>query len=189
LRAQLDPREWELLQRYGQRGGRRPLSDPEPTGRVSLSSCGLSNNEINRCLTRLRAIFAFANDVYDLSLKDPTRRRFLPRSDPPCTWLRPDQFQALIDAAAELDASPARGAYAHRGRTSAILVLGLAGPRVAELCGARWRDVWPTATGSKRDRNSVRNRLLAPSSRAPTRCSSSAAIDPCHPRPADGAGP
>jgi integrase len=207
LAEQLDPREWELVQRYGQRGGRRPVTGAGTGGRISLSSRGLSNNEINRCLTRLRSIFAFANDTHDLSLKDPTRHRFLPRSDPPRAWLRPDQFQALLDAAAELDARPARGEYAH-GRRSAVFVLGLAGPRVSEFANARWRDfrasegvlhipesktsagerdielhqevlralserserlaprpadfIWSTATGTKRDRNSVRNRLLAP---------------------------
>ncbi len=208
LAEQLDAREWELLQRYGQRGGRRPIGEPGPGGRISLSSRGLSNNEINRCLTRLRSIFEFANDLYDLALKDPTRRRLLPQTDPSRAWLRPDQFQALIDAATELDASPARGEYAGHSRLSAVLVLGLAGPRVSEFSNARWRDfrgsegvlripesktsagerdielhqvvlralserfgqlrpalsdfIWGTAAGTKRDRNNVRNRLLAP---------------------------
>lgn len=208
LGEQLDPREWQLLQRYGQRGGRRPVDEAGAGRRISLSSRGLSNNEINRCLTRLRSIVAFANDTYELSLRDPTRHRFLPRVDPPRAWLRPDQFEALLDAAAELDASPARRDYAAHGRLSAVLVLGLAGPRVSEFANARWRDfrgsegvlhipesktsagerdielhrvvlralterharlapepsdfIWPTAAGSKRDRNNVRNRLLAP---------------------------
>jgi integrase len=208
LAEQLDQREWELLQRYGQRGGRRVVDEGGAGRRISLSSRGLSNNEINRCLTRLRSIVAFANDTYELSLRDPTRHRFLPRVDPPRAWLRPDQFQALLDAAAELDASPARREYAGHGRRSAVLVLGLAGPRVSEFASARWRDfrgsegvlhvpesktsagerdielhqvvlealadrhklvspkpsdfIWPTAAGTKRDRNNVRNRLLAP---------------------------
>lgn len=208
LAGQLDSHEWELLRRYGQRGGRRPLTDPEASGRISLSSRGLSNNEINRCLARLRDIVMFANDTYDLELRDPTKRRSLPRSDPPRTWLRPDQFQALLDAAAELDANPAREQYANHGRLSAVVVLGLAGPRVSELCASRWRDlhaseevlhipesktsagerdielhrlvqrvlterrdqisprpedfIWASAAGTRRDRNNIRNRLLAP---------------------------
>ena len=140
LAEQLDPREWELLQRYGQRGGRRAVDEAAVGRRISLSSRGLSNNEINRCLSRLRSIVAFANDTYELSLRDPTKHRFLPRTDPPRAWLRPDQFQALLDAAAELDARPARGEYAAHGRLSAVLVLGLAGPRASEFCNARWRD-------------------------------------------------
>jgi integrase len=143
LAQQLDPSEWELLERYGQRGGRRPLGDPEATGRISLSSRGLSNNEINRCLARLRDIIAFANDTYELALRDPTRRRLLPRCDPPRPWLRPDQFQALLDAASELDSYPAGDRYANHGRLSAVIVLGLAGPRVSEFCNARWRDFHP----------------------------------------------
>lgn len=208
LARQLDPREWELLQRYGQRGGRRRLGDHGATGRISLSSRGLCNNEINRCLARLRDIIACANDAYDLALRDPTRKRRLPRRDPPRPWLRPDQFQALLDAATGLDAAPASDRYANHGRLSAVVVLGLAGLRVSELCAARWRDfhpsegilhvpdsktaagerdielhrlvlrvltqrrdrldprpgdfIWATAAGTRRDRNNVRNRLLAP---------------------------
>lgn len=207
LAEQLDPREWELLYRYGLQGGRYSLSDPNATGRIAISTRGLSNNEINRCLTRLRSMFEFVNDTYDLALRDPTRRRMLPRTDPPREWLRPDQFQALLDAAAELDANPVGERYATHGRYSAIVVLGLAGPRVSEFCAARWQDfhssegvlriahsktsagerdielhglvlrvlsdryeqlspeprdfIWPTAAGTERDRNSVRNRLLA----------------------------
>ncbi|HYB31762.1 MAG TPA: site-specific integrase [Solirubrobacteraceae bacterium] len=118
------------------------------------------------------------------------------------------QFQALLDAASELDAPPTGDRYANHGRLSAVVVLGLAGPRVSELCSARWRDfhsseatlhipasktaagerdvelhqfvlrvltdrrdrldprpgefIWATAAGTRRDRNNVRNRLLAP---------------------------
>ena len=48
LAEQVDPREWELLQRYGQRAGRRAVDKRGTGGRISLSSRGLSNNEINR---------------------------------------------------------------------------------------------------------------------------------------------
>jgi hypothetical protein len=50
LKPQLDAEEWRLLCRYGQRGGHHTVLDPSASGLVSLSSRGLSNNEINRCL-------------------------------------------------------------------------------------------------------------------------------------------
>jgi len=228
LRAQLDGPEWELLCGYGQRGGRWPASDPSATGRFSISSRGLSNNEINRCLYRLRDVLTLAEEDYGLELRDPIKRRLMPPDDHNDNWLRPDHLQAIFDAAAELDggtvsrvadhtslrngqarqihshdrASP----YADLGRYEAIAVLALAGPRVSELCHARWSDlrvdglwipkakthagtrtihlhalvrgalearraridpapsapIFATARGGHRDRNSVRNRVLAP---------------------------
>ena len=206
LAAQLDDREWELLWLYGQRGGRASLSDPEAMGRISLSSRGLTNNEINRCLARLRDIVRMANRRHGLGMDDPTAGQSLPRSDPLRDWLHPVQFQATLDVAKVLDAHPARAEYAHHGRSSAVLMLGLCGPRVSEFGGARWRDlsaqglyvpesktsagrrhielpsivrealdtrreqlrpsaedfIWGTARCTRRDRNNVRNRLLAP---------------------------
>jgi integrase len=206
LRQQLDPEEWRLLCRYGQRGGQRMLLDPSASGLISLSSRGLSNNEINRCLARMRDIMRMANRRYKLGLDDPTQGCSLPRSDPSREWLHPVQLQALLDAAQTLDASPAQDAYRNHGRYSAILALALLGPRVSEFSAARWRDlsaeglfipeaktsagrrhlelptivrtalerrraeldprqsdwIWASAAGTKRDRNNVRNRLLAP---------------------------
>ena len=206
LRQQLDPEEWRLLCRYGQRGGQRTVLDPAAGGLISLSSRGLSNNEINRCLARMRDIVRMANRRYKLGLDDPTQGCSLPRRDPSREWLHPVQLQALLDAAQTLDANPAQDAYRHHGRYSAILALGLLGPRVSEFGAARWRDlsaeglfipeaktsagrrhlelptivraaldrrraeldprpaewIWASAAGTKRDRNNVRNRLLAP---------------------------
>jgi integrase len=182
------------------------LLDPSASGLISLSSRGLSNNEINRCLARMRDIMRMANRRYKLGLDDPTQGCSLPRSDPSREWLHPVQLQALLDAAQTLDASPAQDAYRNHGRYSAILALALLGPRVSEFSAARWRDlsaeglfipeaktsagrrhlelptivrtalerrraeldprqsdwIWASAAGTKRDRNNVRNRLLAP---------------------------
>jgi hypothetical protein len=206
LSRDLDQDVWRLLRRYGQRGGRHKIQDPSATGVVSLSSRGLSNNEINRCLARMRDIVRMVNRRYKLGLDDPTEGCSLPRSDPSRDWLHPVQLQALLDAAETLDANPAQNAHAQHGRHSAILALGLLGPRVSEFCAARWRDlsaqglfipaaktsagrrhlelptivraaleqrraeldprpsdwIWASAAGTKRDRNNVRNRLLAP---------------------------
>ena len=206
LRQQLDPEEWRLLCRYGQRGGQRMVLDLSAGGLISLSSRGLSNNEINRCLARMRDIVRMANRRYKLGLDDPTQGCSLPRRDPSRDWLHPVQLQALLDAAQTLDANPAQDAYRNHGRYSAILALALLGPRVSEFSAARWRDlsaeglfipeaktsagrrhlelptivrtalerrrteldprprdwIWASAAGTKRDRNNVRNRLLAP---------------------------
>jgi len=206
VRKQLDAEEWRLLCRYGQRGGHHMVLDPSASGLVSLSSRGLSNNEINRCLARMRDIVRMANRRYKLGIDDPTEGCSLPRGDPSRDWLHPVQMQALLDAAQTLDANPTQDAYAHHGRYSAVLALGLLGPRVSEFCSARWRDlsaqglfipeaktsagrrhlelpaivrtalerrraehdpcpsdfIWASAAGTKRDRNNVRNRLLAP---------------------------
>ncbi len=181
-------------------------STRRPEGSISLSSRGLSNNEINRCLARMRDIVRMANRRYKLGIDDPTQGCSLPRSDPSREWLHPVQLQALLDAAQMLDANPAQEAYAQHGRYSAVLVLGLLGPRVSEFCAAplarplsagtlypRGEDerraqapgaashrprrarcaprrarpgpgdyIWASAAGTKRDRNNVRNRLLAP---------------------------
>jgi integrase len=177
---------------------------------ISLSSRGLSNNEINRCLARLRDIIRLANSNYDLGLPDPTVGRRLPSTEPPRAWLRPHHLRAIFDAAAELD-EEARAEYADLGRHDACVVLALGGPRVSEFSGLRWRDthldtreihiaesktsagerdiymhpsvedalrrrrehldprpddhVFATASGRRRDRNSVRNRLLGPTLR------------------------
>jgi hypothetical protein len=71
LRGLLDSEaEWDLLVRFGQRRGRLPLSQAlgaRDAGRISLSSRGLSNNEINRCLARLRDILELARDEPQLA--------------------------------------------------------------------------------------------------------------------------
>jgi len=133
LARELDEEEWRMLRRYGQRGGRHTVLDPLANGVVSLSSRGLSNNEINRCLARM------ANRRHRLGMDDPTQGCALPRQDPSREWLHPVQLQALLDVAELLDAYPAREQYAHHGRYSAVLTLALLGPRASEFCAAKWR--------------------------------------------------
>lgn len=216
LRAQLDTKEeWELLVRYGQRGGRTPLAQAlrdDDRRRISLSSRGLSNNEINRCLARLRDILDLAREEFGVDIGDPTRRRSVPRTDPPRSWLRPFHLQAVFDAADELDGRRSRGGPDYRllGRKPLVVLLGLGGPRVSEVGAAVWGDahlhqeravlhipeaktsaglrdlrlhplvrnvlaerkeslqprdadpILATARGGRRDRNSIRNRLLNP---------------------------
>jgi len=206
--------EWELLVRYGQRGGRRPLAEalgPHDAGRISLSSRGLSNNEINRCLARLRDILDLAREEFGADLGDPTRRRSLPRTDPPGSWLLPVQLQAVFDAADELDRRWNGGPdYRSLGRRTLVELLGLGGPRVSEIGNGRWQDlhldadspqfriheaktsagrrdlrlhpvvcaslrarraeldpdgqdyIFATAAGGRRDRHSIRTRMLEP---------------------------
>ncbi|MGZ4200684.1 MAG: tyrosine-type recombinase/integrase [Thermoleophilaceae bacterium] len=208
LAQQLDEEEWALLQRYGQRSKDKVDEKGRPIrrGKYSLSSRGLSNNEINRCLTQLASIIAQANETHGLDLRDPTRRARVPADEPPRSVLWPDQFEAVLDAARQLDERQTREEYAGAGRYDAIVVLGLAGPRVTEFGDARYRDlrrgdlhiphaktsegrrdihlhrlvretlyarqerlggrktdyIFATASGTRRDRNNIRNRLLAP---------------------------
>jgi integrase len=137
--ADLDVRELELLSRYGQRGGRFRYADPEATGRISLSTRGLSNAEINRCLSALRGIIARANRAHGLHIPDPTLDLTLPREQHERGWLWPDHLQAMADAARQLDEHGER--YEHNGREAAVWVLGLCGPRVGELCAFTWADL------------------------------------------------
>jgi hypothetical protein len=129
--------EWELLVRYGQRAGRLALAQalgPSASGRISLSSRGLSNNEINRCLSRLRDIIDLAREECGVEIGDPTRKRNLPRTDPPGSWLLPFQLEAVFDAADELDRRRNAGPdYRSLGRRALVELLGLGGPRVSEV--------------------------------------------------------
>jgi integrase len=136
LREALDGQEWLMLMRYGQRGGGRRAADPRATGRFSISTRGLSNNEINRCLSRLRDAMRLAEEDHDLTLRDPTARRRLPAREPDRTWLMPDALEAIFDAARELDGQQpcGRGGRLPIGRYPLVVCLALAGPRVSELC-------------------------------------------------------
>lgn len=140
LRGQLDGHEWELLRRFGMRGGRYRASDPDGRGRFSISSRGLSNNEINRCLSRLRDAIGVAEREYRIVLGDPTEGRRLPADQLDRSWIRPDGLQAIFDAARELDARPPRGGPDYRalGRFDVCVLLALAGPRASETCNADW---------------------------------------------------
>ena len=203
--ADLDALELELLWRYGQQGGRYKLSDPEACGRISLSSRGLSDSQINLCMSRLSSILDRAARKHGLQIPDPTMDLRLRVDAPVRNWIRPQQLEAIARVARALDERSDR--YAHSGREAAIWVLALCGPRVHELCGFDWRDltpgglsvrkskttagvrtiqvpdiarealerhrqrlgnpprdtpIWPTATGARRDRSSIRTRVVGP---------------------------
>jgi integrase len=215
----LEEFEQVLLRRYGQQARRKCDSPDQPdqpeerdqadqprSGRWFLSSKGLSNNEINRCLRRLDDIFRFASRRYGYDFDQPGKGNLLTADKPNRDWLRPHHVQAILDAAEQLDREAAR--YDRLGRREAMATLALAGPRVSELGGIRVRDVdiagrklhipdsktgagerdilmsdfltaalqariarlrlkgedwlFATDTGQRRDRNSVRGRLLHP---------------------------
>ena len=203
--ADLDELELELLRRYGLQGGRYKLSDPEARGRISLSSRGLRDSEINRCLTAISSTVTLANRRHRLGMLDPTFEMRLKTDGPNRNWLWPDHLKSLVRVAREMDEAADR--FDHNGREAAILVLAFCGPRVHEFCGFDWTDlsesglivrksktaagqrviqlpdkarealaihrerlgnpandtpIWPTSSGRRRDRDSVRARLLAP---------------------------
>jgi integrase len=96
----------------------------------------LSNTSINMLITLLGQILQQAVD-YELIDRNPVRvggraARFLKRARPDRTFLEVDEFHALLDAAAELEAE----APANRkglGRRAMIATLGLAGFRIGEM--------------------------------------------------------
>ena len=135
----LDEDEVVLLRRYGQRGGCHKLSDPNARGRISLSSRGLKDSEINRCLSTLRSVVDRANRRHGLHIPDPTLDMRLRGAAPNRNWLWPYHVEALIDAARTMDER--EGRYTHNGREAAIWVLALCGPRVHEFCAFTWRDL------------------------------------------------
>ena len=141
--ADLDELELTLLWRYGQQGGRHKLSDPDARGRISLSSRGLRDAEINRCMSRLSSILDRAARKHGLRIPDPTVDLRLRVDRPARNWLWPHHLEALARVARALDEGSDR--YAYNGREAAIWVLGLCGPRVHELCGFNWHDL--TAAG------------------------------------------
>lgn len=158
MRAELDARatardeprasdvEWTLLMRYGTRGGHWRMRDDRARGRISLGTSGLSNVELNRCLARLRAVIRMANNEYRLSIADPTEGATLPKGKGKSarTWLLPQQFAAVLRAAAVLDARPPEHGgpdYRVLGREAMMLLMGLGAPRVSEVADARWRDL------------------------------------------------
>ncbi|HTU28627.1 MAG TPA: site-specific integrase [Solirubrobacteraceae bacterium] len=137
--ADLDEDEIVLLRRFGQQGGRYKLSDPHARGRISLSSRGLRDSEINRCLSTLRSVVGRANRRHGLQVPDPTLDMRLRGEAPNRNWLWPEHLEALITAARALDER--EGRYAHNGREAAVWVLALCGPRVHEFCAFTWRDL------------------------------------------------
>lgn len=100
----------------------------------------LSNTSINAMITLLGQIMQQAVD-YELIVRNPVRvggrsARFLKRSRPNRTFLEVDEYLALLDAAAELEAD-ARSDLKGLGRRAMIATLGLAGLRIGEMVGLR----------------------------------------------------
>lgn len=100
----------------------------------------LAPQTINRTLDVLQAILALAVEYRHLPSNPAAgrRRRLKAPSKRPVYLDNVHQIQALLDAAAQLDAEPSCRINARR---PAIATLVLAGPRAHELCLLRWRDV------------------------------------------------
>jgi integrase len=100
----------------------------------------LSNTSINAMITLLGQILQQAVD-YELIPRNPVRvggrtSRFLPRAKSSRTFLEIDEFHALLDAAATLDAADT-SYYQGIGRRAMIAALGLGGFRISELLDLR----------------------------------------------------
>jgi integrase len=66
------------------------------------------------------------------------RRRLKRAARRPIHFDSAQQIEALLDAASELDRSPQARTW---GRRATVATLLFAGPRAAELCELRWRDI------------------------------------------------
>lgn len=100
----------------------------------------LSNTSINAMITLLGQILQQAVD-YELIPRNPVRvggrtSRFLPRAKSSRTFLEIDEFHALLDAAATLDAGDS-SYYQGIGRRAMVAALGLGGFRIGELLDLR----------------------------------------------------
>jgi len=101
--------------------------------RAHLLDHGLSGTSVNKCIRLLAQILDVAED-YGLVAGNPARnrRRYAKRAPKAPVWLdRPEQIEALLEAAARLDASPSSRTH---GREAFIAVLLLAGLRIGEAC-------------------------------------------------------
>jgi integrase len=82
----------------------------------------------------LLPFFAYRDAGVDFG--SPCEKQYLVAVQPSRDWLRPDQFEAILDAGYEVEAR-ARKSYARLGRPEMIATLALAGLRVTELCHVR----------------------------------------------------
>lgn len=100
----------------------------------------LAPQTINRTIDVLQSTLALAVEYQHLPSNPAAgrRRRLKAPAKRPVYLDNVHQIQALLDAAAELDAEPV---WHINGRRAAIATLVLAGPRAHELCLLRWRDV------------------------------------------------
>lgn len=100
----------------------------------------LSNGSINKTIRLLAVILEQAVE-YGYMDRNPAkgRKRLLRESKPSRTYLQPEQVAALLAAAGRLDTEARSG---DTGRRRPLLaVLSLAGLRISEALGLRWRDV------------------------------------------------
>ena len=184
----------------------RPLrSGPDGTGPVLRP---LSPATVNKTIDVLQAVLALAREYGHIADNPATgRRRRLKAPKPrPVHLDAAEPIQALLDAAAALDADPR---HRMRDRHAIIATLLFAGLRAHELCQLRWRDidlpgdrlhvtrsktdagrrtidllptlratlqahrdgsdvtgpddlVFPTESGTQRDKDNLRNRVLQP---------------------------
>lgn len=184
----------------------RPLrSGPHGTGPVLRP---LSPATVNKTIDVLQAVLALAREYGHIADNPATgRRRRLKATKPrPVHLDAAEPIQALLDAAAILDADPR---HRMRDRHAIVATLLFAGLRAHELCQLRWRDidlpgarlhvtrsktdagrrtidllpilrailaahrdrgpapdpddlVFPTESGTQRDKGNLRNRVLQP---------------------------
>ena len=99
--ADFEPLELELV---ALRPARRPppALDPVGHGRISLSTRGLSDSQINLCMSRLSSILDRAARKHGLQIPDPTIDLRLRISQPTRNWLWPMHLEVLAAAAREL---------------------------------------------------------------------------------------
>jgi integrase len=100
----------------------------------------LSNGSVNKTIRLLAVILEQAVE-YGYLDRNPAkgRKRLLRESKPPRTYLQPEQVAALLTAAGRLDTEARSGDTGRRRPLLAVLVL--AGLRISEALGLRWRDV------------------------------------------------
>ncbi len=133
----LDQITFDVVEQYiATKLAERVVSAKHPDGRA------LSPRTINMTLTRLAAILEGAVER-ELITRNPAKgkSRGVREHEPRRGYLdTAEQISALLDAAGELDRT-ARQDRQHVERRAIIATLTLAGLRIGELCGLRWRDV------------------------------------------------
>jgi integrase len=100
----------------------------------------LSAGSINKTLDTLQWVLSFAVEYKHLegNPAEGKRRRLRVEQRRPVYLDTPDQIEALLDAALQLDREPYWRASDRRAIVSTLV---LAGPRAHELCHMLWRDV------------------------------------------------
>lgn len=106
---------------------------------MKIAEGRLANSSINKTLSVLASVLELAVE-YDHIPTNPARgrRRRLPTSAIPGTFLEPGQVQALLVGAADLDGADCAS---RRFRRPLLATLAYAGLRVGELLALKWQDV------------------------------------------------